>query len=83
MSLNHNCTLIKTMLYIKEEKKKKIKKKKKKKKKKKIIHEESIVHPLIEFEPNYNRKHDLFFLSNNRFIEVLNCVQFTAVCSLF
>ena len=79
MSLNHNCTLIKKMLYIKEAKKKK----KKTKKKKKIIHEESIVHPLIEFEPNYNRKHDLFFLSNNRFIEVLNCVQFTAVCSLF
>ena len=71
------------MLYIKEAKKKKKTNKQTKKKQKKIIHEESIVHPLIEFEPNYNRKHDLFFLSNNRFIEVLNCVQFTTVCSLF
>ena len=36
----------------------------------------------MEFEPNYNKK-DLFFLSNNRFIEVLNCVQFAVMGSLF
>ena len=41
-----------------------------------------IVYPLVEFELNYNKK-DLYFLSNNRFIEVLNCVQFTTMGSLF
>ena len=31
----------------------------------------------------YNKKEDLFFLSNNKFVKVLNCVQFTAMASLF
>ena len=43
-----------------------------------FIYRESIVNPLTEFEPNYNKK-DLLFLSNNIFIEVLNCVKFTAM----
>ena len=30
----------------------------------------------VEFGPNCNKKEYLFFLSNNSFIEVLNCVQF-------
>ena len=47
-------------------------------KKNTFICRESIVNPLTEFEPNYNKK-DLFFLSNNIFIEVLNCVKFTAM----
>ena len=51
-------------------------------KKKKCFPLQSIVYPLVEFEPNYNKK-DLFLLSNNKFIEVLNCVQFTAMESLF
>ena len=41
------------------------------------------MYPLFEFEPNYNKKENLFFLSNNRFIEFLNCVQFTVMGSLF
>ena len=41
-----------------------------------FIYKVSLVYALIEFEPNYSKKEDLFFLSNNRFIEVLNCVQF-------
>ena len=45
-------------------------------KKKCFLYEESIVYPLVEFEPNYSKKEDLFFPSNNKFIEVLNCVQF-------
>ena len=40
-----------------------------------FIYKENIVYQLIEFEPNYNKKEDLFFLSNNRFIEVSNGVQ--------
>ena len=36
----------------------------------------------VKFEPNYSKKY-LFFLSNNRFIEVLNCVQFTVIGLLF
>ena len=48
-----------------------------------FLYKESIVYPLVEFEPNYNKKEDLFFLSNNKFIEVFNCVQFTAMDSLF
>ena len=47
------------------------------------LYEEGIVYPIVEFEPNYNKKEDLFFLSNNKFIEVFNCVQFTAMDSLF
>ena len=62
--------IIKEVLYIKEVKKKK------------CFPLQSIVYPLVEFEPNYNKK-DLFLLSNNKFIEVLNCVQFTAMESLF
>ena len=61
----------KKLLYIKEVKKNV------------FLYKESIVYPLLEFEPNYNKKVDLFFLSNNRFIEVINCVQFTAMGSLF
>ena len=38
-----------------------------------FIYKESILQLLVEFESNYN----------NRFIEVLNCVQFTAIGSLF
>ena len=53
------------------------------KKKNVFLNKESIVHPLLEFEPNYNKKEDLFFLNNNRFIEVINCVQVTAMGSLF
>ena len=51
------------------------------------------MYPLVEFEPNYNKKEDLFDLSNIyfyyfilfylKFIEVLNCIQFTAMGSLF
>ena len=37
------------------------------------------IHPL---SLNHTGK-DLFFLSNNRFIEVLNCAQFTVMGSLF
>ena len=48
-----------------------------------FVYKESIVYPLVKFEPNYNKKEDLFFLSNNSFIQVLNCVQFTAMGSLF
>ena len=48
-----------------------------------FLYKESIVYPLIEFEPNYNKKEDLFFLSNNKFIEVLECGQFTAMDLLF
>ena len=40
-----------------------------------FIYKENILYQLIEFEPNYKKKEDLFFLSNNRFIEVSNCVQ--------
>ena len=40
-----------------------------------FIYKENIVYPLTELEPNYNKKEDLFFLSNNRFTEVSNCVQ--------
>ena len=49
--------IIKEVLYIKEVKKKK------------CFPLQSIVYPLVEFEPNYNKK-DLFLLSNNKFIEV-------------
>ena len=56
---------------------------KKAKKKTTFIYKESIVYPLVEFESNYSKKEDLLFLSNNRFIEVLSCVQFTAIGSLF
>ena len=48
-----------------------------------FLYKGSIVYPFAEFEPNYNQKEYLLFLSNNRFIEVLNCVKFTAVGSLF
>ena len=48
--------IIKKVLYIKEVKKNF------------FLYKESIVYPLIEFEPNYNKKEDLFFLSSNRFI---------------
>ena len=41
---------------------------KKAKKKTTFIYKESIVYPLVEFESNYNKKEDLLFLSNNRFI---------------
>ena len=44
-----------------------------------FLYKESIVYPLVEFEPNYNNKEDLIFLSNNKFFEVLNRVQFTAM----
>ena len=37
--------------------------------------------PLVQFESYYHKK--LFFLSNNKFIEVLYCVQFTAMVLLF
>ena len=47
------------------------------------LYEEGIVYPIVEFEPNYNKKEDLFFLSNNKFIEVLECGQFTAMNLLF
>ena len=47
------------------------------------LYEEGIVDPIVEFEPNYNKKEDLFFLSNNKFIEVLECGQFTAMDLLF
>ena len=47
------------------------------------FYEEGIVYPIVEFEPNYNKKEDLFFLSNNKFIEVLECGQFTAMDLLF
>ena len=43
-----------------------------------FLYKESIVYPTVKFEPNYNKK-DLFFLSSNKFIEVLNCVQFTEI----
>ena len=46
------------------------------------LYQEGIVYPIVEFEPNYNKK-DLFFLSNNKFIEVLECGQFTAMDLLF
>ena len=54
-----------------------------KSKKNVFLYKESIVYPLVEFESNYNKKEDLFFLSKNKFIEVFNCVQFTAMGSLF
>ena len=44
-----------------------------------FLYKEIIVYPLVEFEPNCNNKEDLIFLSNNKFFEVLNCVQFTAM----
>ena len=44
-----------------------------------FLYKESIVYQLVEFEPNYNNKEDLIFLSNNKFFEVLNCVQSTAM----
>ena len=44
-----------------------------------FLYKEIIVYPLAEFEPNCNNKEDLIFLSNNKFFEVLNCVQFTAM----
>ena len=47
------------------------------------LYEEGIVYPIVEFEPNYNKKEDLFFLSNNKFIEVLECGQFTVMDLLF
>ena len=31
---------------------------------------QKLLYPFIELERNYNKKEDLFFLSNNRFIEV-------------
>ena len=43
-----------------------------------FLYIESIIYPITEFQPNYNKKEDLFFLSNNKFIEVLNCV-----CSIY
>ena len=48
-----------------------------------FICNESIVYRLVEFESNYNRKEESLFLKKTRFIEVLNCVQFTAMGSLF
>ena len=47
-----------------------------------FIYKESIAYPLIEFESSYNKK-DLFFLSENRYIKVLSCIQFSAMGSLF
>ena len=47
------------------------------------LYKESIVYPHVEFYPNYNYKEDLFILVTNKFIELLNCVQFTAMGSLF
>ena len=47
------------------------------------LYEEGIVFPIVKFEPNYNKKEDLFFLRNNKFIEVLECGQFTAMDLLF
>ena len=47
------------------------------------LYKESIVDPHVEFYPNYNYKEDLFILVTNKFIELLNCVQFTAMGSLF
>ena len=44
-----------------------------------FLYKESIVYQLVEFEPNYNNKEDLIFLSNNKFFEVLNCVQSKAM----
>ena len=41
-----------------------------------FICKESILYPFVEFGPNYNKIWTkLFFLSNNSFVEVLNCVQ--------
>ena len=41
------------------------------------------IHSLSFSQIKYNKKEDLLFLSNNRFIEGLNCVQFAAIGSLF
>ena len=49
----------------------------KKVKKNVFIYKEKIVYPLVE------DLEDLLFLSNNRFIEVLNCIQFAGIGSLF
>ena len=43
-----------------------------------FLYKESILYLIIKSEPN-NKKKDLFFLSNNKFIELLNCVQFTEI----
>ena len=48
-----------------------------------FICNESIVYRLVEFESNYSKKEESLFLKKTRFIEVLNCVQFTAMGSLF
>jgi len=48
-----------------------------------FIYKECIVYPLVEFEAHYNNNQDLFFLTNGHYIEILNCVQFTAMGSLF
>ena len=64
--------IIKKVLYIYQSSRKNV-----------FIYKKNIVYPLVEYESNYNKKEDLLFLSNNRFIEVLNCVQFTVVGSLF
>ena len=42
-----------------------------------FICNESIVYQLVQFESNYNKKEESLFLKKTRFIEVLNCVQFT------
>ena len=44
-----------------------------------FICNESIVYRLVQFESNYNKKEESLFLKKTRFIEVLNCVQFTAI----
>ena len=42
-----------------------------------FICKESILYPFVEFGPNYNKIWTkLSSLSNNSFVEVLNCVQF-------
>ena len=48
-----------------------------------FVYKETIVHPWVDMETNYNNCVDLFFLKNENYVEILNFVQLTYMGSLF
>ena len=52
-------------------------------KKEVFIYKESIVYLFVEMIPKHNVKDDLFYLSKDQQVEILNDMQFTLMSALF